>query len=113
MNIIKALFVQSLLLASVLVSFNIYAADQSICDPDANVVLYDDGSLELCQLKDDYDVDNITCKNGGTVSFYKNGKLESCVLYAEVTISDTKCKPDALISFHIDGNLKSCMKQDD
>ncbi|MEN6373958.1 MAG: hypothetical protein ABFD75_04135 [Smithella sp.] len=113
MNIIKTLFVQSLILASVFVSFNIYAADQSICNPDANVVLYDNGLLESCQLKDDYDVNNITCKNGGLISFYENGKLESCMLSAEVNISDTKCKPDAPISFHIDGNLKSCMKQDD
>ncbi|MGA2780860.1 MAG: hypothetical protein ABSF13_02945 [Smithella sp.] len=112
MKIIKNLFFQSLLLASVLVSFNVYAANQSICNPGANVVLHNNGSLKACQLKDNYDANNITCKNGGTVSFYKNGKLESCVLYAEVTISKSKCKPDALISFYIDGKLKSCVKQD-
>lgn len=112
MNTVKILFVQSLLLASLLVSFNVSAADQSICDPDANVALYDNGSLESCQLKDNYDVNNITCKNGGAISFYENGKLESCVLNEEVDLSDTKCKPDAPISFYIDGKLKSCMKQE-
>jgi len=84
MKIIKALFVQSLILASVLASvlvgLNIYAADKSICNSGADVVLYHDGSLKSCQLQDDYAANNITCKNGGPVSFYSNGKLESCQL---------------------------------
>jgi len=116
MKIIKPLFVQSLILASVLASIlvglNIFAADQSICNPGANVILHDNGSLKSCQLKDDYDANNIRCKNGGSVSFYSNGKLESCVLFAEVTIAKSKCKADGLISFYSDGKLKSCMKQD-
>jgi hypothetical protein len=116
MKIIKPLFVQSLILASVLVSIlvglNIYAADQSICNPGAKVVLHDNGSLKSCQLKDDYDVNNIRCKNGGTASFYQNGKLEACVLSADVTIDTSKCKADGQISFYSDGKLKSCMKQD-
>jgi len=111
-KIIKTLFFQSLLLASVLVSFNVYAADKSICNPGAHVVLHNNGSLKACQLKDNYDANNITCKNGGTASFYNNGKLESCVLYANVTISKSKCKADAPISFYSDGKLKSCMEQD-
>ncbi|MGA3280852.1 MAG: hypothetical protein ABSD50_07720 [Smithella sp.] len=116
MKIIKTLFVQSLILASVLASIlvglNIYAADQSICNPGANVILYDNGSLKSCQLKNDYDANNIRCKNGGLVSFYQNGKLESCVLFEEVTIAKNNCKADGLISFYSDGKLKSCMKQD-
>jgi antitoxin component YwqK of YwqJK toxin-antitoxin module len=112
MKIIKILFFQSLVLTFLLACFNVFAADQSICNTGANVVLHNNGSLKSCQLKDNYDVNNITCKNGGTVSFYSNGKLESCVLYAEVTISKSKCKEDALISFYTDGKLKSCMKQD-
>ncbi len=108
MNIIKTLFVQSLLL--VLIGFNVFAADQSICDPNTNVVLYNNGSLESCQLKDNFDINNITCKKGAIIRFYENGKLESCVLYAETTLSDTRCKPDAPVSFYINGNLKSCMK---
>ena len=112
MKIIKTLFFQILLLASVLVSFNVYAANQSICNPGTNVVLHDDGSLKSCQLKDNYDLNNITCKNDSTISFYSNGELESCVLYTDVTISNSNCKADALIYFFIDGNLKSCMKQE-
>jgi hypothetical protein len=95
-----------------LVIFNVYAADQSICNSGADVVLYNNGSVKSCQLKDNYDANKITCKNGGSISFYSNGKLESCVLSAEVTIVKSKCKADALISFYIDGRLKSCMKQD-
>lgn len=112
MKIIKTLFFQILVITLVLVSFNVYAADQSICNSGANVILHNNGSLKACQLKDDYDANNIRCKNGGSVSFYSNGKLESCVLSAEVTIAKNKCKSDALISFFIDGELKSCMKQD-
>ena len=116
MKIIKTLFVHSLILvsvlASILVGLNIYAADQSICNSGANVVLHDNGLLKSCQLKDDYDANNIRCKNGGVISFYSNGKLESCVLSESVTIENNKCKADALISFQSDGTLKSCMKQD-
>jgi hypothetical protein len=112
MKIIKTLFFQSLLLTSVLVNFNVYAADQSICNPGANVVLHDNGSIKSCQLKDDYDANNIRCKNGSSANFYNNGNLESCVLSAGATIVESKCKADGLISFYIDGKLKSCMKQD-
>jgi len=110
MKIIKFLFFQSLVLTFLLAGFNVFAADQSICNSDANVVLYHNGSLKSCQLKDNYDANKITCKNGGSISFYGNGKLESCVLYAEVTISKSRCKADALISFYLDGKLNSCMK---
>ena len=110
MKIIKNLFFQSLLLTSVLISFNVNAADQSICNPGANVVLHDNGLLKSCQLKDNYDVNNITCKNDSIISFYSNGELESCILYTDVTISNSNCKANALIYFFVDGNLKSCMK---
>jgi antitoxin component YwqK of YwqJK toxin-antitoxin module len=116
MKIIKTFFVHSLVLASILASvivgLNIYAADKSICNSGADVLLYHNGSVKSCQLKDNYDANNITCKNGGSISFYSNGNLESCMLNAEVTIADSKCKADGLISFFIDGKLKSCMKQD-
>jgi hypothetical protein len=110
MKIMKTLFCQGLVLTSVLLSLNVYAADQSICQSGANVLLYDSGSLKACQLKDNYDTNSIQCKNGGSISFYGNGNLESCVLSAEVTLGKNKCKSDGLISFYIDGNLKSCMK---
>ena len=114
MKIIDNLFSRSLALPLILILFvfNVYAADQSICNSGTNVVLHNNGSLKTCQLKDDYDANNIRCKNGGSVSFYSNGKLESCVLSAEVTIAESKCKADGLIYFYIDGKLKSCMKQD-
>lgn len=110
MNIWKILFIQSLLLTFVLNSFNVFAADQSICDPNANIVLHNIGALQSCQLKDNYNINGITCKQGTIIRFYDNGQLDSCVLNSEVTISDTRCKPDAPISFYINGNLRSCMK---
>jgi hypothetical protein len=113
-KIIKTLFFRSLVLTLgltlVLASLNVYAADQSICNPGVNVVLHDNGSLKDCQLKSDYDANNIRCKNEGHVSFYNNGNLESCVLYESVTIGNNNCKEDGLISFYSDGKLKSCMK---
>ena len=114
MKIIDNLFSLSLALALILilVIINVYAADQSICNSGANVVLHDNGLLKSCQLKDDYDANNIRCKSGSSVSFYSNGNLESCVLSAETTVANNKCKADGLISFYIDGKLKSCMKQD-
>jgi hypothetical protein len=112
MKRIETLFFQILVITSVFASFNVYAADQSICNSGANVVLHDNGSLKTCQLRDDYVANNIRCKSGGSVNFYNNGNLESCVLSAEATIAKNKCKQDGLISFYIDGKLKSCMKQD-
>jgi antitoxin component YwqK of YwqJK toxin-antitoxin module len=110
---IKTLVFRSIALTAVLVlaSFNVYAIDQSICHSGANVILHNNGSLKACQLKNNYDANNIQCKNDGPVSFYDNGNLESCVLYASVTIVGNNCKQDGSISFYIDGKLKSCMKQ--
>ena len=61
MKIIKTLFFQCLAVTAVLAGFNVYAADQSICHSGANV-LHNDGSLQACQLKDDYDVNSIQLK---------------------------------------------------
>ena len=112
MKIIKTLFFLSLALATVLTitSFNLYAVDQSICNPGSNVVLHNNGSLKACQLKNDYDANNIRCKNDYPVSFYDNGNLESCTLFTPATIAENKCEANGLISFFIDGKLKSCVK---
>ena len=112
MKIIKTLFFQSLVLTAVLASFNVYAVDQSICHSVANVLLYDNGSLKSCQLKDDYVANDIRCKNDSPVSFYSDGNLEFCVLFTDTTVAENKCKQDSPISFFIDGNLKSCVKPD-
>ena len=112
MILLKTLFLQGLALTLVLVSFNVYAADQSICNPGSNVALYNNGSLKACQLKNDYDANNIRCQNNGTVSFYNNGNLESCMLSTAAAIGDNKCKENGLISFYIDGKLMSCLKPD-
>ena len=112
MKIIKILSFYILISTSVFVSFNVYAVDQSICNPGSNVLLHNNGSLKACQLKDDYDANGIRCKNDYPVGFYDNGNLESCVLFAPVTIAENKCKENGQISFFIDGKLKSCVKPD-
>jgi hypothetical protein len=112
MKIRKTLFFQCLALTAVLAGFNVYAADQSICHSGANVVLHNDGSIQACQLKDDYDVNSIQCKKDGPVSFYTNGNLESCVLSKPTAVGMIKCKQNGPISFYIDGKLKSCVKPD-
>jgi len=112
MKIIKTLFFLSLALVTVLTitSFNVYAVDQSICNPGSNVVLHNNGSLKACRLKNDYDANNIRCKRDYPVSFYDTGELESCVLSTATAVAGNKCKEDGLISFFIDGKLKSCVK---
>lgn len=113
MKIIKILFFQGLALALTLAVFNVYAADQSICNPDANVDLHKDGTLKSClQLKDNYSVNDVQCKSDSPISFYENGNLESCVLASGATIGETDCKADELIYLFSNGNLKSCVKQD-
>lgn len=116
MKNIKTFFPQSLalilVLALVLASFDVYAIDQSICNPGSNVVLHNNGSLKACQLKNGYDANNIRCKKDYDISFYNNGNLEFCVLFIFVTIAKNKCEQDDPISFYIDGKLKSCLKPD-
>jgi len=112
MKIIKTLFFPCLALTLLLASFNVYAADQSICNPGSRLELYENGSLKACQLKDSYDANEVQCKSDGFVSFHKNGNIESCVLSAEATIGGNKCKQDGLVSFYSDGKLMSCVKPD-
>ena len=107
MNFKNILFFVSLTLVAV--SFNVYAADPSMCNSGVNVVLHDNGSLKSCELKDDFEANNIRC-NKGRVSFYDNGNLESCMLSNPATIGENKCDQVGPISFYPDGNLKSCMK---
>jgi hypothetical protein len=112
MPTIKTLFFRSLVLTLVLTGFNVYAADQSICQSGVNIVFYDNGSLKSCQLNDNYDANQIQCKGDSNASFYDNGNLQSCVLSTSVTIGNNKCKEDNEISFYRDGNLESCVNQD-
>jgi antitoxin component YwqK of YwqJK toxin-antitoxin module len=97
-------------LVSVLTGFNAYAAEQSICHADTNVLLYDNGSLKACQLEKNYDANDIPCKSNNPVSFYDNGNLELCVLSKQTDIDKNTCKEDSMISFYLDGKLKSCVK---
>jgi hypothetical protein len=108
MNFKNILFFLSLALISV--SFNVFALESSICNSGANVVLHNNGSLKSCELKDDYEANNIRCNKAGRVSFYDNGNLESCVLSTPTAIGENKCDQSSLISFYPDGKLKSCMK---
>jgi len=62
-------------LALVVASSNVYAVDPSICSSGENVALHHNGSLKSCELKDDYEVNNIQCGNRSRVSFYDNALL--------------------------------------
>jgi len=112
MKLIKILFCHSLVLTFLMTGFTVFAADQSICHSGAKVLLHNNGSLQACQLKNDYDVNSIQCKSNASISFYSNGSLESCVLSKSASIGMIKCQQNGLISFFIDGNLKSCTKPD-
>ncbi len=109
---IKFLLFSILVLTSFMVSFHVFAADQSICHSGTKVSLHNDGSLQSCQLKSDYDVNSIQCKSNGPITFYSNGSLESCLLAKSTSIGMIKCQQNGSITFFMDGNLKSCMKPD-
>lgn len=88
------------------------AIDQSICHAGANVVLYPNGSLKSCVLKDSFRSNEIKCNGQSQVSFYDNGRLETCVLAEPAKISGQECKESGPISFYPDGKLRSCVKKD-
>lgn len=87
------------------------AVDQTICSSGEKVVLYPNGSLKSCALKDDANFEEIKCKSQSQISFYDNGRLETCVLAQSITISGQKCKEFGSISFYPDGKFRSCVKE--
>jgi hypothetical protein len=89
-----------------------YAIDQSICDSGSNVVLYPNGSLRTCVLKDFFRSDDIKCSEHRAIHFYNDGRLETCDLAESTTVSGQKCKEFSPINFYPDGKFKSCVKSD-
>ena len=108
MNFKHVLFFLSLALA--VGSLNVYAVDPSICDSGRNMAFHNNGALKSCELKDDYEANNIRCSKRSRVSFYDSGSLESCMLSTPTTIGENECDQRSLIFFFPDGKLKSCMK---
>jgi hypothetical protein len=101
--------------ALILIVFGVIEAkaiEQSICSSEANEILYPNGSLKSCVLKDTYRSNDIKCKSQSSASFYENGQLDTCVLAETSTISGQKCKEFGVISFYADGKLRSCVKTD-
>jgi hypothetical protein len=88
------------------------AIDQSICTSGSSVVLYPNGALKTCLLKESFRLNEITCKSQSPISFYDDGRLETCVLAEPATISGQKCAEFAPINFYPDGKLRSCDKKD-
>jgi hypothetical protein len=88
------------------------AIDQSICASGANVVLYPNGSIKSCALKEPFRSNEITCKSQSLISFYDNGQIETCVLAQPVKISGQKCEELKPINFYPDGKFRSCEKKD-
>lgn len=88
------------------------AIDQSICISGSNVVLYPNGSLRSCVLKDSFRSDAAECKQQSPISFYDNGQLETCVLAEAATINRQKCKQSGPIRFYPSGEFQSCVKED-
>ncbi len=110
MNIFKVVFGVLILIMFGVIEAN--AIDQSICHSGANVVLYPNGSLKSCVLKDSFRVNEIKCNSQSPVSFYDNGRIETCVLAEPAKISGQECRESGTISFYPDGKLKSCVKKD-
>lgn len=110
MSMFKIIFGVLILIVFGVIEAN--AVDQSICSSGANVVLYSNGSLTSCVLKDSFSSNEIKCKSQSPVRFYDNGRLETCVLAEPATISGQKCKEFEPISFYSDGKFRSCVKKD-
>ena len=88
------------------------AINQSICNPGSNVVLYPDGSLKSCILKDYFRISGIECNKQSEISFYEGGLIESCILSKDTSISNQKCEQMTPISFYPTGEFRSCVKQE-
>ena len=109
MNMFKIIF--SVMILILFGAIEAQAIDKSICSPGASEVLYPNGSLKSCVLKDTLRSNEITCNSQSPVSFYDNGQIESCVLAESVKLSGQECKESAPIYFYPDGKLKSCIKK--
>jgi hypothetical protein len=110
MSMFKIIFGVLILIVFGVIGAN--AIDQSICSPGANMVLYPNGSLKTCVLKDSFSSNEIKCKSQNSISFYDNGQLETCVLAESAKVSGQECKESGPISFYPDGKFKSCVKKD-
>jgi hypothetical protein len=62
---------------SLLVVIQAYAIVQSVCDSGSNVVLYPNGSLITCSLKDSFRSGDIKCSEHRSIHFYNDGRLET------------------------------------
>lgn len=94
--------------------FSVIGADainQSICSPGEKVILYPNGSLRSCSMKDDSKIDDVRCKGQNQIIFYDNGRLDTCILAQSSTVSGQKCKEFGPISFYPDGKFRSCVKE--
>jgi hypothetical protein len=87
-----------------------FAADASICSQGLVISLYDSGNLKSCNLRENYDINNVTCLDDNEIVFYDTGELQSCILSHEVEIKGVTCQQEGGITFYRDGNLASCVK---
>ena len=110
MRMVKIIFVVLILIVFGVIEAN--ATDQSICTSGSDVVLYPNGSLKSCILKDTFSSTEIKCKSLHPVIFYDNGQLADCVLAESASIGDQKCKEFGPINFYPDGKFRSCLKKD-
>jgi hypothetical protein len=108
MSVLK--FVFGVLIGMLFGVIQAYAIDQSICEPGSKVVLYPNGYIMSCELKSDFNSNEITCKERGFIRFYENGQLETCNFARSANIGGQECKELNPISFYPDGKFKSCIK---
>lgn len=88
------------------------AGEQSLCAAGSTEVLYPNGSLKSCVLKNPLRTNEIICKSQSPASFYDNGQLDTCVLAEPAKVSGQGCKEFGPISFYPDGKFRSCVKKD-
>ncbi len=110
MNMFKIIFGVLILIVFGVIEAN--AIDQSICASGANVVLYPNGAIKSCALKEPFRSNEFTCKSQSLISFYDNGQIEMCLLAEPATISGQKCQELKPINFYSDGKFRSCEKKE-
>ena len=97
MSMFKIVFCALILIVFGVIEAN--AVDQSICASGAKVVLYPNGSLNSCALKEPFRSNEFTCKSQSLISFYDNGQIETCVLAEPATINGQKCEELKALNF--------------
>lgn len=84
-------------------------ADASICNPGTDIVLYPNGQLKSCILRDFFTINGVVCNHFAIAEFYQTGQLRSCVNRDFFNYDGFVCNELGTISFYQSGKLDTCI----